>query len=63
MYLVVKHENGRDVGIDHDGERHADLNHAELMSESRARETAQKYGGALLSDERAFPHDFYCDDE
>lgn len=61
MYLVVKHENGRDVCVCGDGSTTPNKDHGELMDLDKARLVADLYGGSLLSDLEAFQQEFQQD--
>jgi hypothetical protein len=51
MLLVIKYENGREVGIDSDGTRHADLNQTELFTSAKTAEAVAKAHGGMVADE------------
>jgi hypothetical protein len=65
MFLVINHESGRDVAIDSDGVRHADLYNGELFrTEQAAAAVASRYPGAQIADaDRVCPTDYGDDDE
>lgn len=65
MYLVIAHENGRDVAIDSDGIRHTDLGDGELFKTERAATAvAVLHPGSRVADaDRVCPTDYGDDDE
>ena len=48
LNVVVVHEGGRDVGVDRDGTRHANLDHAELLDDAAAGSLAATVGGRVI---------------
>jgi hypothetical protein len=60
MFLVLKHIDGKDCGVNRDGTV-ADLQHAELMDRAMAKVTAERFGGTVADERRIFGDD--VDDE
>ena len=59
MFIVLKHVDGRDCGVDADGTVQRDLNEAELFSSaSAAQAVADNHGGAVHDDERVLAEDW-----
>ena len=55
MYLVIKHDGQREVGVNADGTTSYPLDQAELfITAKQADAVAKQHGGAAFSEERIF---------
>lgn len=63
MFLVLKHENGRDVAINSDGTTSTHERGELFATEKQAVAVAKQFGGVVQDERRIFGDDDDIDDE